>query len=60
MVLKNLMSDVKKVCDLCGLPIKILGFTLKTTVGEKVFCCEGCKAIYQLLNEQAPHVDPDL
>jgi hypothetical protein len=60
MVLKNLMSDVKKVCDLCGLPIKILGFTLKTTVGEKVFCCEGCKAIYQLLNEQAPHADPDL
>jgi hypothetical protein len=54
------MSDVKKVCDLCGLPIKILGFTLKTTVGEKVFCCEGCKAIYQLLNEQAPHADPDL
>ena len=60
MVLKNLMSDVKKVCDLCGLPIKILGFTLKTTVGEKVFCCEGCKAIYQLLNEPAPHADPDL
>jgi hypothetical protein len=60
MVLKNLMSDVKKVCDLCGLPIKILGFTLKTTVGEKVFCCEGFKAIYQLLNEQAPHADPDL
>jgi len=54
------MSDVKKVCDLCGLPIKILGFTLKTTVGDKDFCCEGCKAIYQLLNEQAPHVDPDL
>ena len=60
MVLKNLMSDVKKVCDLCGLPIKILRFTLKTTAGDKVFCCEGCKAIYQLLNEQPPHADPDL
>jgi len=54
------MSDVKKVCDLCGLPIKIFRFTLKTTAGDKDFCCEGCKAIYQLLNEQEPHVDPDL
>lgn len=60
MVFNELMSEVKKACDLCGLPIKILGFTLKTTVGEKVFCCEGCKAIYQLLNEQALHADPDL
>ena len=60
MVLKNLMSDVKKVCDLCGLPIKILRFTLKTTAGDKDFCCEGCKAIYQLLNEKAPLADPDL
>ena len=60
MVFNKLMSEVKKVCDLCGLPIKISGFTLKTTVGEKVFCCEGCKAIYQLLNEKAPLADPDL
>ena len=60
MVLKYPMSDVKKVCDLCGLPIKILRFTLKTTAGDKDFCCEGCKAIYQLLNEPTPHADPDL
>ncbi|MCX7104856.1 MAG: heavy metal translocating P-type ATPase metal-binding domain-containing protein [Methylococcales bacterium] len=54
------MSEVKKACDLCGLPIKIPGFTLKTTVGEKVFCCEGCKAIYQLLNEQPSQAPSDL
>ena len=60
MVLKYPMSDVKKVCDLCGLPIKIPRVTLKTTAGDKDFCCEGCKAIYQLLNEQALHADPDL
>ena len=60
MVFNELMSEVKKVCDLCGLPIKIPGFTLKTTVGEKVFCCEGCKAIYQLLNEQPSQAPSDL
>ncbi|MFZ9610405.1 MAG: heavy metal translocating P-type ATPase metal-binding domain-containing protein [Methylococcales bacterium] len=54
------MSDVKELCDLCGLPIKNPKFTLKTTIDEKVFCCEGCKAIYQLLNEQPPHTDSDL
>jgi hypothetical protein len=45
------MTDTKKSCDLCGLAIEILGFTLKTKEGDKVFCCEGCKGIYQLLNE---------
>lgn len=54
----NLMSDVKKVCELCGLAIKIPEFTLKTTIGEKLFCCEGCKAIYQLLNEKLPEPPP--
>ena len=45
------MTDIKKVCDLCGLPVEIPGFTLKTKEGDKAFCCEGCKVIYQLLNE---------
>ena len=46
-----MMTDTKKVCDLCGLPVEVLGFTLKTQDGDKAFCCEGCKGIYQLLNE---------
>ena len=45
------MTDTKKACDLCGLAVEIPGFTLKTKEGVKAFCCEGCKGIYQLLNE---------
>ena len=45
------MTETKKVCDLCGLPVETPGFTLKTNEGDKAFCCEGCKGIYQLLNE---------
>jgi len=52
------MNDKKRDCDLCGLPVEILGFTLKTSQGEKVFCCEGCKSIFKLLNEA--RFQPDL
>ncbi len=45
------MSDEKKVCDLCGLDIEVAGFELNTKEGEKRFCCEGCKGIYQMLHE---------
>lgn len=45
------MSDNKKECDLCGLAVEVEGFELKTTEGEKDFCCEGCKGIYQMLHE---------
>ncbi|MFZ2169837.1 MAG: heavy metal translocating P-type ATPase metal-binding domain-containing protein [Methylococcaceae bacterium] len=45
------MSDTKKACDLCGLAVETPGFTLRTKEGDKAFCCEGCKGIYQLLND---------
>jgi hypothetical protein len=53
------MSDTKKGCDLCGLAVEIPGFTLKTKEGYKAFCCEGCKGIYHLLNNDliAPESD---
>lgn len=44
------MSDTKKICKLCGLPVKKPIFTLKTKDGELVFCCGGCKCIYQMLH----------
>jgi hypothetical protein len=47
----TIKADIKKTCDLCGLPVETPGFTLKTKEGDKAFCCEGCKGIYQLLNE---------
>ncbi len=46
------MSDNKKECDLCGLAVEVEGFELKTTEGDKRFCCEGCKGIYQMLHEE--------
>ncbi|MBU2568555.1 MAG: heavy metal translocating P-type ATPase metal-binding domain-containing protein [Gammaproteobacteria bacterium] len=45
------MNDTKKACDLCGLTVETPGFTLKTNEGDKDFCCEGCKGIYQMLHE---------
>ncbi len=46
------MSDNKKECDLCGLAVEIDGFALQTKEGDKRFCCEGCKGIYQMLHEE--------
>lgn len=46
------MSKTKKECDLCSLIVEVEGFELKTTEGDKEFCCEGCKGIYQMLHEE--------
>jgi len=45
------MSENKQ-CDLCGLDVEAEGFELKTTEGDKRFCCEGCKGIYQMLHHE--------
>lgn len=45
------MSENKKTCDLCGLPVEIDHFQLATLGGDKHFCCEGCKGIYEMLHE---------
>lgn len=45
------MKDDKKGCDLCGLAVESDGFKLHTKESDKVFCCEGCKGIYQMLHE---------
>lgn len=52
------MSD-KKACDLCGLTVDVSGFELKTTEGNKQFCCEGCKGIYSMLHEEQVLPDSD-
>lgn len=51
------MSDKNKQCDLCGLDVEVDGFELKTTEGDKYFCCEGCKGIYQMLHEETVMAD---
>lgn len=53
------MSDQNNSCDLCGLKVEVTGFELKTKRGEKHFCCEGCKGVYQMLNEDELLSDQD-
>lgn len=48
-----IMSETKKGCELCGLPVQTRGFKLITKDGEKMFCCEGCKSIYRLLYQDS-------
>jgi ribosome-binding protein aMBF1 (putative translation factor) len=43
------MSD-STICDLCGLKIGAQVWKLKVAGNEIRFCCEGCKGIYQMLN----------
>lgn len=38
-------------CDLCGLPVGMQEFSLTTDERTFRFCCEGCKGIYQMLND---------
>jgi len=43
------MSDEEPRCDLCGLPVEIPDFQLRTDEEVKHFCCEGCLRVYRLL-----------
>jgi len=52
------MSDKKENCDLCGLAVEVSGFELKTKEGDKKFCCEGCKGIFQMLHEDQVLSEP--
>ncbi|MDT4331183.1 heavy metal translocating P-type ATPase metal-binding domain-containing protein [Methylomonas sp. MED-D] len=45
-------TENDKNCDLCGLTVEVSGFELKTVEGDKQFCCEGCKGIFQMLHEE--------
>ncbi len=52
------MSDKKEICDLCGLVVEVKGFKLKTKEGDKEFCCEGCKGIFQMLHDDQVLAEP--
>ena len=49
-----------KTCDLCGLPVEVKGFEVHTKDGDKEFCCEGCKGIYQMLHEEEVLTSSDM
>ena len=43
--------DPATPCDLCSLPVGAKPFSLATPEKTFLFCCEGCKGIYQMLNQ---------
>jgi hypothetical protein len=43
--------DPKVPCDLCSLPVGVRPFSLATVEKTLLFCCEGCKGIYQMLHQ---------
>ena len=52
------MSEAEKNCDLCQLPIGTAQYVLRTQIGTKHFCCEGCQGIYRMLHESEILEDP--
>ncbi len=48
------MNKTQECCALCGLPVEIEGFDLKTEQGLQKFCCAGCLCMYQLINDHQP------
>jgi hypothetical protein len=40
------------LCDLCGQPVKVAGFSFVDADGPKQFCCEGCLQIFKLLSPE--------
>ncbi|MBW7901416.1 MAG: heavy metal translocating P-type ATPase metal-binding domain-containing protein [Rhodocyclaceae bacterium] len=41
----------RDICDLCGLEIGARVWTVRRAGEERRFCCEGCKGIWQMLND---------
>ena len=50
--------DPKAPCDLCSLPVGVKPFSLATPEKALLFCCEGCKGIYQMLHQIKEDGDP--
>lgn len=49
------MSDEAKSCTLCGLDVGLRPFVLEVGGTQYLFCCEGCRGIYEMLHDiQAP------
>lgn len=45
------MSDPKRPCDLCSLPVGVKPFALRVGSQTLEFCCDGCLGIYQMLHD---------
>ncbi len=42
---------MSRACDLCGLDVGVRPFPLHHAGQALQFCCEGCRGIYQMLNQ---------
>ena len=45
------MTDPRRPCDLCSLPVGVKPFALPASDKTLAFCCEGCLGIYQMLHD---------
>ncbi|MDP1735516.1 MAG: hypothetical protein Q8L44_14245 [Sulfuritalea sp.] len=50
--------DPEAPCDLCSLPVGVRPFSLAAPEKTLIFCCEGCKGIYQMLHQIKETGDP--
>lgn len=50
--------DPEAPCDLCSLPVGLKPFSLAVPEKTLLFCCEGCKGIYQMLHQIKETGDP--
>lgn len=48
-------EDQERLCHLCGMPIEGDPVVLETAQGPLLFCCEGCRGVYQMLHEGEGH-----
>lgn len=46
------MIDTPQLCDYCKTHPILENMSIKTAGGDKSFCCEGCKCVYQLTQMQ--------
>jgi hypothetical protein len=44
------VSD-SRACELCGLDVGVRPFVLDAEQRQLLFCCEGCRGIYQMLHD---------
>lgn len=44
----------EKTCALCGLDIGLTPYVLNAANQKYLFCCEGCRGIYEMLHDIKP------
>lgn len=53
------MNQTSDLCAYCKSLPSSSGFKLITKEGEKLFCCQGCLSIYQMLNNDNTQASND-